>query len=55
MKRPEAVVFLLVVILLGMMWGCLESFLFIFLKELNAPTYMLGTYSDWCRSVGKWG
>ncbi|XP_043198336.1 major facilitator superfamily domain-containing protein 6-A-like [Amphibalanus amphitrite] len=41
-KRPETVVFLFVVLFLGVMWGFLESFLFIFLKELNAPTYMLG-------------
>ena len=34
--------FLLVVAILGAMWGFLESFLFVFLKELNAPTYMLG-------------
>ncbi|KAF0313534.1 Major facilitator superfamily domain-containing protein 6 [Amphibalanus amphitrite] len=42
LRRPEALVFILVVAILGSMWGFLESFLFVFLKKLKAPTYMLG-------------
>ena len=34
--------FILVVAILGSMWGFLESFLFVFLRNLKAPTYMLG-------------
>ena len=41
-RRPDALVFILVVAILGSMWGFLESFLFVFLKKLQAPTYMLG-------------
>ena len=53
-RRPEAVVFLLVVLYLGTMWGFLESFLFVFLKELNAPTYMLGTMFQNTGRVYEW-
>ncbi|XP_037084598.1 major facilitator superfamily domain-containing protein 6-B-like [Pollicipes pollicipes] len=41
-KRPEALVYVIIVTILGTMWGFLESFLFVFLKGLNAPLYMLG-------------
>jgi hypothetical protein len=35
-------VFMLMMLLLGTCWGFLESFLFIFLMELNANSYLLG-------------
>ncbi|XP_037073421.1 major facilitator superfamily domain-containing protein 6-A-like [Pollicipes pollicipes] len=42
LKRPETLVFILAVALLGSMWGFLENFLFVFLKSLQAPTYLMG-------------
>jgi hypothetical protein len=42
LKYPELVVFLLMIFILGTMWGFVESYLFIFLKELKAPNYLLG-------------
>nr|XP_045600592.1 major facilitator superfamily domain-containing protein 6-like [Procambarus clarkii] len=40
--RIEIDVFLLMVLAQGASWGFIESFLFVFLKELGAPTYLLG-------------
>ncbi|XP_076032426.1 major facilitator superfamily domain-containing protein 6-like [Oratosquilla oratoria] len=40
--RIEIDVFLVMVLILGSNWGFIESYLFVFLKELNAPNYMLG-------------
>ena len=37
-------VFMLMMLLLGTCWGFLESFLFIFLMELNANSYLLGEF-----------
>ncbi|CAG7728467.1 unnamed protein product [Allacma fusca] len=40
---PEVVVFLVMIFILGNMWGFVESYLFVFLKdELDAPNYLLG-------------
>lgn len=38
-------VFILVMLLLGTCWGFLESFLFVFLMELEASSYLLGDSS----------
>ncbi len=38
-------VFMLMMLLLGTCWGFLESFLFIFLVELNANSYLLGEFA----------
>ncbi len=35
-------VFMLMMLLLGTCWGFLESFLFVFLMELKANSYLLG-------------
>ncbi|XP_035704713.1 major facilitator superfamily domain-containing protein 6-A isoform X2 [Folsomia candida] len=42
LSYPEVVVFLFMIFILGTMWGFVESYLFIFLKELDAPNYLLG-------------
>ncbi|KAK2714784.1 major facilitator superfamily domain-containing protein 6-A-like [Artemia franciscana] len=41
-KLPDVDVFIVMMIVLGSMWGFIESFLFIFLKDLESPTYLLG-------------
>ncbi|XP_071527991.1 major facilitator superfamily domain-containing protein 6-like [Panulirus ornatus] len=40
--KVEINMFLLIILLMGSNWGFLESFLFIYLKELNAPNYLMG-------------
>jgi len=42
LKRSKIIIFLIVLLFLGMEWGFLESYLFVFLNHLKAPTYMLG-------------
>ncbi|XP_042231719.1 major facilitator superfamily domain-containing protein 6-like isoform X2 [Homarus americanus] len=42
MTRMEINVFLVMILLQGSNWGFIESFLFVYLKELGAPTYLLG-------------
>lgn len=37
-------VFLVMMLLLGACWGFLESFLFVFLIELKATSYLLGNF-----------
>lgn len=39
-------VFILMMLLLGTCWGFLESFLFVFLMELKANSYLLGNYTN---------
>ncbi len=46
LRFVEADVFLLMMFILGGIWGFVESYLFIYLKELDAPNYLLGTYSN---------
>ena len=42
-RYPEVVVFLVMIFVLGNMWGFVESYLFVFLKDdLDAPNYLLG-------------
>lgn len=42
LRQVEVQAFVFFIIILGMMWGFLEAFLFVFLIELNAPTCLLG-------------
>lgn len=41
-KMPHVIVFIFFLFLLGNFWGFIESFLFLYLKDLGAPTYLLG-------------
>ncbi|XP_076032651.1 uncharacterized protein LOC143020290 isoform X1 [Oratosquilla oratoria] len=41
-KKMEIDVFLFFLLILGSNWGFIESFLFVYLIELNAPNFMLG-------------
>lgn len=42
MKSANVWIFLFSVFIMGSCWGFLESFLFIYLKQLKAPNYLLG-------------
>uniref|UniRef100_A0A6A7FZK2 Major facilitator superfamily domain-containing protein 6-A-like n=2 Tax=Hirondellea gigas TaxID=1518452 RepID=A0A6A7FZK2_9CRUS len=42
LSKLEINVFLLVILVLGSNWGFLESFFFVYLTQLDAPTYLLG-------------
>lgn len=42
MKMPHVIIFIFFLFLLGNFWGFIESFLFLYLKELGAPNYLLG-------------
>lgn len=37
-------IFMIMMLLLGTCWGFLESFLFVFLTELEASSYLLGNF-----------
>jgi len=41
-KIPKVVVFLIFMYILGNLWGFLESYLFFYLRDLGAPTSLLG-------------
>nr|XP_053646239.1 uncharacterized protein LOC128698164 [Cherax quadricarinatus] len=40
--RPEVDVYLLMVLVMGSNWGFLESYLFLYLETLHAPSYLMG-------------
>ncbi|CAL4252064.1 unnamed protein product, partial [Meganyctiphanes norvegica] len=42
LSRGEINVFLLMFLFLGILWGFIETYLFIFLTNLGAPKYLLG-------------
>uniref|UniRef100_A0A336M196 CSON010065 protein n=1 Tax=Culicoides sonorensis TaxID=179676 RepID=A0A336M196_CULSO len=42
LKRPHVIIFIFFLFVLGNFWGFIESFLFLYLKELGAPNYLLG-------------
>lgn len=42
-KMPHVILFIFFLFALGNFWGFIESFLFLYLKELGAPNYLLGT------------
>lgn len=41
-KMPHIIVFIFFLFALGNFWGFIESYLFIYLKELGAPNFLLG-------------
>ncbi|KAK7080308.1 hypothetical protein SK128_013082, partial [Halocaridina rubra] len=40
--KPEIDMFLVMILIQGSNWGFIESYLFVYLKQLNAPNYLLG-------------
>lgn len=42
LTMPSVVLFILFLFALGNLWGFIESFLFLYLKDLGAPNYLLG-------------
>lgn len=42
LKMPHVMCFIIFLFVLGNFWGFIESFLFLYLKELGAPNYLLG-------------
>ncbi|KAL7040264.1 hypothetical protein ACKWTF_000330 [Chironomus riparius] len=42
LKMPHVICFIIFLFVLGNFWGFIESFLFLYLKELGAPNYLLG-------------
>lgn len=42
LKLPHVICFIVFLFVLGNFWGFIESFLFLYLKELGAPNYLLG-------------
>ncbi|XP_067623972.1 uncharacterized protein [Eurosta solidaginis] len=42
LKLPHVITFIFFLFILGNFWGFIESFLFLYLKELGAPNYLLG-------------
>lgn len=42
LKRPHVICFILFLFVLGNFWGFIESFLFLYLKELGAQNLLLG-------------
>lgn len=41
-KMPHVVLFIIFLFLLGNFWGFIESYVFLYLKELGASNYLLG-------------
>lgn len=41
-KMPHIIVFIFFLFALGNFWGFIESYLFLYLKELGAPNFLLG-------------
>jgi len=42
LKMPHVVLFIFFLFLLGNFWGFIESYVFLYLKELGASNYLLG-------------
>lgn len=42
LMMPHVMMFIIFMFVLGNFWGFIESFLFLYLKELGAPNYLLG-------------
>lgn len=49
LKMPHVIAFIIFLFVLGNFWGFIESFLFLYLKELGAPNYLLGKFWQYCR------
>uniref|UniRef100_A0A1B0GNF1 Major facilitator superfamily associated domain-containing protein n=1 Tax=Phlebotomus papatasi TaxID=29031 RepID=A0A1B0GNF1_PHLPP len=45
LKLPHVMIFIIFLFMLGNYWGFIESFLFLYLKELGAPNYLLVFHS----------
>jgi len=45
LKMPHVIAFICFLFVLGNFWGFIESFLFLYLKELGAPNYLLGEFN----------
>lgn len=43
-KMPHIIIFIFFLFALGNFWGFIESYLFLYLKELGAPNFLLGKY-----------
>lgn len=46
LKLPHVIAFIIFLFMLGNCWGFIESYLFLYLKELGAPNYLLGKYYE---------
>lgn len=46
LKLPHVIAFIFFLFVLGNCWGFIESYLFLYLKELGAPNYLLGKYCN---------
>jgi len=46
LKMPHVIAFICFLFVLGNFWGFIESFLFLYLKELGAPNYLLGEFRN---------
>lgn len=44
-KLPHVIMFIFFLFMLGNCWGFIESYLFLYLRELGAPSYLLGMNS----------
>lgn len=44
LTMPHVIIFIFFLFILGNFWGFIESFLFLYLKELGAPNYLLGKF-----------
>lgn len=42
LRMPRVLLFIVFLFILGNLWGFIESFLFLYLKDLGAPNYLLG-------------
>lgn len=51
-KMPHVVLFIIFLFLLGNFWGFIESYVFLYLKELGASNYLLGKLLTSCRLSG---
>ncbi|XP_055331684.1 major facilitator superfamily domain-containing protein 6-like [Paramacrobiotus metropolitanus] len=42
LKNPKVSIFVLMMLFTGMMWGFLENYLFVFMKQIGSPQWLLG-------------
>ena len=43
LKQPQIILLLAVLLIMGVLWGAAETFLFVFLRSLNASSWTLGS------------
>lgn len=46
LKLPHVTAFIFFLFMLGNCWGFIESYLFLYLKELGASNYLLGEFQS---------